>query len=55
MEKPIYKSKTLWGAFLYAVSALLVEVGVFEPSILTGLGEALGVFLGAWGIRDVLG
>ena len=54
MEKPVYKSKTVWGVFLFALANAVVQLGWLPQNVATTLVEALGVFLGGWGIRDAL-
>lgn len=53
MEKPLLKSKTIWGALLWAIDIFLKGLGV-KYAYLSPLLESVGTFLAAWGIRDAI-
>ena len=53
MNKPIYKSKTVWGSLLLGLEAgamALPGAYVYPEAVVT----AVGVFLTGWGFRDAL-
>ena len=54
MDKEVYKSKTVWGVFLFALSTAAVGFGWIEPGTVSVLGQGVGTILGGWGIRDAL-
>lgn len=53
MDKPIYKSKTIIGVFLWALDIFLKGIGV-EYSYLSPLLQSVGTVLAGWGIRDAI-
>jgi hypothetical protein len=58
MDKKPYQSMTFWGGLLLAVAAFVESQGI-APSgtgaALTDLGQAVGTFLGVFGLRRALG
>ncbi len=54
MEKPIYKSKTLWGFGIALLGVLGTTLGVLEPSTTVSVVEALATGLGIFGLRKAL-
>lgn len=57
MEKKPYQSMTFWGAILLAVAGVVEAQGVAPTgtgAALTDLGQALGTFLGVFGLRRAL-
>ena len=57
MEKPLFKSKAVWGSILIAVGGLMTLVGQLASgtldfsSFLTQIVPQLGIALGIFGIR----
>ena len=53
MKKDWYKSLTFWGALLLGLTMFLQEMGTIWPWAVS-LGQALGAFLGVFGIRRAM-
>lgn len=54
MDKEFYKSKTIWGAFLFALSSFVTQAGFMPETLITELVQWIGGFLGVYGIRDAI-
>lgn len=59
-DKPSYKSKTIWGVVIFALTGLLQLIGVpvDDPELLKGILTALYTLAGsviAYGLRDTAG
>jgi hypothetical protein len=59
MDKPLYKSKGIWGAATIVVATILKLLNIDIPetdveAILTGI-QYIGIGLGIWGVRDKQG
>ena len=50
----MFNSKTVWGAFAFALSAFVTSVGWMPESLVTELVQWAGAFFGVWGVRDAL-
>lgn len=51
----ILKSKTIWAALAAAAGLLLAAVSAGEPITIALVLKAIGIVLGAIGVRDALG
>ena len=54
MKKEFWKSKTVWGAFLFAASSFVVQVGWFPENLISELVKWFGATFGVYGLRDAL-
>jgi len=54
MDKQWFKSKTVWGALLFAISSFLTQSELLPANLVTELVQWFGVSLGVYGIRDAM-
>lgn len=54
MKKNILKSKTFWGALVFAIITFLTQAGYVEESIATQLLQLVSGMFGIYGLRKAI-
>ena len=55
MDKPVYKSKTMWGFGIVALLAIMEVQGILDSTAVVRILQILGAYLGTYGLRDAIG